>query len=756
MTFRLDTGSTVVLDGARVPLAVTVCERGIVRLRIGEPRDDGPPSFLPSHSWPPQPLSVAPHAIEGGGIACRLAQDVRSIEFHGHNGAAQVRLSLAAAVLRPQVRLRFRLIGEQHLYGLGHGGGSLDRLGTARRLWTCHVNHAAAAADIPIPLLLSNAGFGLFFDDPSLGMIRPGDSPDEVWIELETATGGLDFYYLAGEDLRAVLRRSALLLGRAPMPPRWALGFMQSSRHFEDSAEVRRLGETLRERQLPCDALIFLSTYGDGKGWNKGVGHLEFEPRVFAEAADMLAGFRERHLKVITHEYPVLHPDSPLYREAEARDYLLDDGYAAIVPTKRPSTNYSEGQRYIDFAQPEAARWWWEKHHHLLALGVAGWWLDGGEGPLPRTRSKTGAAGLHNRFDLLRQQAFAEGEARDRPGGRTFLLCRSGGAGMQRFGAGCWSGDINRTFATLEAQVGLGLNTGLSGVPWWGTDIGGFYPVTPPDGELFIRWFQFGAFTPIFRAHGVSWREHVPWAYGPEIEAICRSYLELRYRMMPYTYTVARQAHTEGLPLVRPLVLNDPDDPNAWECASEYLWGDDILVAPVTRAGARTWPVYLPRGVWHDFWTSERHRGPGAIEVAAPLDRLPLFVRGGAIVPMGPVVQHLDGHAPTALTLLVYPEGSSAFTLYEDDGETTAYLKGGHVETPFASAASSDEVVVRIGEPRGDVGMVPKGRSYEVRLFAQEPPRSVAVDADETHWRREGSFIVVRLAGHPAELRASW
>jgi alpha-glucosidase (family GH31 glycosyl hydrolase) len=156
---------------------------------------------------------------------------------------------------------------------------------------------------------------------------------------------------------------------------------------------------------------------------------------------------------------------------------------------------------------------------------------------------------LHNLYDRLRHQAFAEGEATTRPEQRVFLLCRSGAAGMQRFGASTWSGDVNNDFPTLEAQVPLGLNTGLSGVPYWGTDVGGFFHAVPETGELYARWFQFGAFTPIFRSHGWVWREHVPWAHGPEIESICRRYAELRYRLLPYTYTLAWQAHTLGLPL---------------------------------------------------------------------------------------------------------------------------------------------------------------------------------------------------------------
>ena len=220
-------------------------------------------------------------------------------------------------------------------------------------------------------------------------------------------------------------------------------------------------------------------------------------PSVFPEPPATIAALKARGFRVVTHEYPVVHEGSPLYVGAIEQGFLLDEGYARVTPATRPSTNYCEGQRFIDFEDPAAGRWWWDAHRGLNADGVDGWWLDGGEGPTaPDVLSRPNGAALHNRFDLLRQQAFANGEARDNPDRRPFLLCRSGGAGMQRFGAACWSGDINNTWATLEAQASLGLNTGLSGVPLWGTDIGGFYPVAPQSGELFARWFQFGSFNP--------------------------------------------------------------------------------------------------------------------------------------------------------------------------------------------------------------------------------------------------------------------
>jgi alpha-glucosidase (family GH31 glycosyl hydrolase) len=292
--------------------------------------------------------------------------------------------------------------------------------------------------------------------------------------------------------------------------------------------------------------------------------------------------------------------------------------------------------------------------------------------------------------------------------------------------------------------------------------VGGFFHPIPETGELYARWFQLGAFSPIFRSHGWVWREHVPWAHGSEVEAICRQYAELRYRLMPYTYTLAWQAHTLGLPLMRPLVMNYPDDPRVWGLGHQFLWGDDLLVAPVTRAGATAWPVYLPAGVWYDFWTGARHEGPSGVTVESPLERLPLFVRAGAIVPMGPVVQHTAERPLDDLTLLVYPAGASRFELYEDDGRTNAYRRGHYALTAFECATAPGAVTVRIADAGGDRSVVPAARRYQLRL-RMDSPRAVTVaghgelarlaGADQTGagwWPDARGFVDVRLPDRDA------
>ena len=754
-------GSRTAVAGSRT--AVSICSSRIIRVALEVEGQAAGPSHLEPRAWAgtrfealdgePLRLSTADLTIEVATDPVRLAfldsTGARLLHEPTDGGMSAERLPDGAP---RRVRACFAFSGEQHFYGLGQGGRELDRLGTARQIWNTQIGHGPGS-DMGLPLLLSNRGYGLFFDNTSDAVLAVGRSDNGVRVVYAAEAGCLTWYFLMGRDLRGVMGEVAELLGRPSLPPRWALGFVQSTRHFEDTAELRALPRTIREKRIPCDGLVYLSSYGEALGWNRGVGHLEFQPELWPDPAALLDEARRQHFEVITHEYPVLHEKSPLFADAEASGYLLPEGYERAAVTARPPAAYRDGQRYIDFSNPAARAWWWTVHRELRELGVAGWWLDGGEGPPARAQLHAGDGTLlHNIYDRFRQQAFADGEAADRPDQRVFMLCRSGAAGMQRLGAACWSGDINNDFATLEAQIPLGLNTGLSGVPYWGTDVGGFFHPVPETGELYARWFQLGAFCPVFRSHGWVWREHVPWAHGPEIEAICRRYAELRYRLLPYTYTLAWQARTLGLPLMRALVLNYADDPRVWQLGSEFLWGDDLLVAPVTREGATAWPVYLPAGGWYDFWTGTRYEGPGGVTLDAPLDRLPLLVRAGAIVPMGPVIQH-TGLPQAEITLLIHPSpinarsgsGTSRFEMYEDDGRSNAYRDGHHALTPIECVAGPAGATVRIGEPTGDRSVVPAGRRYVIRIRIDRPAVvSVA-----------GHGALPRVAG-PPEGSAGW
>ena len=453
--------TAIAVTGANVSANITALTSRILQITIGDRAAAAATSYLPV---PPAPPAAAVGHIQNGGLVTGSVTaapgEAGVLAFADKTGRALLRLLPGHLAVAPEARMRLELPGEQHLYGMGEGGQQFDRLGIARRLWNFQANRAQGA-DMAVPLILSQAGYGLFIDNTARGRIEHGDASEGgTTLEYGAEAGAFDVYFLAG-GMRTVLGDLATLLGHATMPPRWALGYLQSTRHFDNTEEIGSLGATLRERRIPADAVIFLSTYGHARGWNRGVGHLEFEPELFADPAAVLGALSERHLHTVSHEYPVVHEGSELYAEAVARGYLLEHAYPRTQPATPDAVVYREGQRFIDFSRPHIRAWWWDAHRHLCDLGIAGWWLDGGEGPPAGTALAGGDAALvHNRYDLWRQQAFAEGEARDRPDRRPFLLCRSGGPGMARFGAIPWSGDINTTFETMATQIRIGLNLG--------------------------------------------------------------------------------------------------------------------------------------------------------------------------------------------------------------------------------------------------------------------------------------------------------
>jgi alpha-glucosidase/alpha-D-xyloside xylohydrolase len=339
-----------------------------------------------------------------------------------------------------------------------------------------------------------------------------------------------------------------------------------------------------------------------------------------------------------------------------------------------------------------------------MDLGVDGWWPDQGDG-------------FDGPSELNRHRMYWEGTQLYRPNERPYALHRNASAGVQRFGGFIWSGDIQSRWETLKTHVPVAINTGLSGLPYWGTDIGGFYPTADYTGELFTRWFQFAAFCPLFRSHGRNWHLHLPWGWdggdgGPsevnnytpdpaemhntQVEPICRKYLELRYRLMPYLYSAVRDCTQTGMPIMRSLWLHYPDDATAIARGDEYMWGADILVAPVVEKGAASRSLYLPRGNWHDFWTEDRTEGGREIERAVDLATMPLYVRAGAVIPMGPVKQYTDEPGDNSLTMVVYPGADGESHCYEDDGKSFDYRRGESMSVVMSWHDASRRVSVRL------------------------------------------------------------
>jgi alpha-glucosidase/alpha-D-xyloside xylohydrolase len=528
----------------------------------------------------------------------------------------------------------------------------------------------------------------------------------------------LDVFVVTAREPARVMAEYARLTGLPEMPPLWALGYQQSHRTLANREEVLSVARTFREKRLPCDVLIYLGTGFCPSGWNTGHGSFTFNPTAFPDPKAMLDELHALHFHVVPHV---------VIRSRSVRGTVRD--------RPDPSARTEE----------DAARYW-DAHRKVFALGVDGWWPDEGDPLDPASR-------------LARIRMYWEGPQLDRPDARPYALHRNGYAGMQRYAAFLWSGDVYSTWETLRAHVPVAVNTGLTGIPYWGTDTGGFVPTKDLTGELYVRWFQFSAFCPLFRSHGRTWKLRLPWGWntgelGPDeiraygdaanpapaelhnaaVEPICRKYLELRYRLLPYLYSAVREAHTTGLPIIRALWLHYPDDPAAVARGDEYLWGRDILVAPVTEKGARSRRLYLPRGTWYDFWTEEKVEGGREVDRPVDLETMPVYVRAGAVLPLGPVKQFTGEAVDDPLTLQVYPGANGSLMLYDDDGVSFGYRTGDWMGVEVGWDDPARRLSLRLAD--GSRMRPPGGRRVAVRVVPRGETRTVVFAGDplEVRW----------------------
>ena len=555
-------------------------------------------------------------------------------------------------------------IGAAPLFGFGEGVHPFDRRGTKEKMISGQQSPdlRTYGARVRIPWLISADGWGLFIGQPAGNFDLSGD---EGSFNPAEATSTRNVYLLLGDTPAEILHEYAELTGFPHLPPLWAFGFQQSHRTLASKQEVMSIAKTFRDKKLPCDALIYLGTGFCPSGWNTGHGSFTFNSNVFPDPKTMLQQLHDEHFKVIVHVVP----------PGDFHGKLSDTGEAA--------------------ESPGDAVTYWSKHVPVDTIGVDGWWPD--EGDMLSTYAK-----------LDRNQMYWDGPLELHPERRPFALHRNGYAGLQRFGW-LWSGDTASRWTTLAAQVMVGINAGLCGIPYWGSDIGGFIPTRELTPELYVRWFQFSSFCPSFRAHGVAWHLRLPWGWDlgapgplemtgdltqgwpppedlhrPDVEEICRKYLDLRYQLLPYLYSSAAQTHATGLPLMRSLWISYPRDVKAALVDDSYMWGDHILVAPVLEKGATQRTTYLPAGTWWDYWSNKRIDGGQETTRKIDLLTMPLYVRAGAVIPFGPVKQHTAQESSEPITLMVYPGADGKSSWYEDDGTSFGYEKGAFTQVECA------------------------------------------------------------------------
>jgi alpha-glucosidase (family GH31 glycosyl hydrolase) len=587
--------------------------------------------------------------VKLGGLAVKFTSD--PLSFTAANAA--IRIDKDSGVVSFAT-------GAAPILGLGEGGPQFDRRDSTDHMFSGSGGYhlRTFSSRVPVRWVIATAGWAMYFHQPFGTFDFSGD--ESKFLPDEGAALPLDIFLVVARDPAIIMAEYARLTGLAELPALWTFGYQQSHRTLAGREEILAEAKMFREKKLPCDTLIYLGTGFCPSGWNTNNGEFEFNRKVMPDPKVMFDQLHADHFKVVLH---VAYPTGIREIQGTVKD--------PCDPARRAET------------QPSC---YWEMHRPVLATGVDGWWPDEGD-----------ALNLPSR--LLRNRMYWEASQVDRPGERPFALHRNGAAGMQRYGAFLWSGDVSSLWETLANQVPIGINCGLTGIPYWGTDIGGFVPTGELTGELYVRWFQFGAFCTLFRSHGRVWTLRLPWGWNqgpptapvaaetrftiPEaefhngaVEPICRKYLELRYRLMPYLYSAVRESTATGMPVMRALWLHYPGEPAAVARGDEYLWGRDMLVAPVVEKGAAERRVYLPTGAWYDFWTNQRHAGGSEIARPVDLETIPLYLRAGAILPMGPVKQYTGEAVEAPLEILVYPGADGSFLLYEDDGASFRYRGG--------------------------------------------------------------------------------
>jgi alpha-glucosidase/alpha-D-xyloside xylohydrolase len=663
--------------------------------------------------------------IRGGNLVVKYSGEPPAIDVETTAGTLVQRLVLDAQ----QPGVSFRL-PRGPLLGLGEGGPQFDRKGSTDRMRNGQGGYQLRThgGRVPIQWLIGTDGWGVFFHHP-LGTF---DFTGEEGRLVPFADAlPLDLFVVASADPIVIMSEYARMTGYAELPPLWSFGYMQSHRTLSGPEEVMRVAQTFREKKLPCDALIYLGTEFTPSGWNTRNGEFGWKKENFPEPQRMVDDLHRLNYKVVLH----------IVIEGRRMSGTVA---SPCTPEKAVPSGRTEDNRW---PEDRAVECYWPYHKPLMDLGVDGWWPDQGDGLDAPSR-------------LARIRMYWEGPQRYRPNERPFALHRNGYVGMQRYGAFLWSGDVYSTWETLKTHVPVAVNTGLSGIPFWGTDIGGFVPTPEYTGELHVRWFQFGTFCPSFRAHGRTWHLRLPWGWNtgtlgheelrgytggaghpdpselknPRVEPIIRKYLELRYRLLPYTYTAAKECCETGLPMMRSLWLHYPGDRAAAARGDQFLWGRDVLVSPVVEKGAANRRLYLPKGTWFDYWTEERMDGGREIDRAVDLETMPLHVRSGAILPLAPVREFVDQAVPEPMTVVVYPGTDGAFTMYEDDGRSFAYRKGAFLKLAMAWRDATRQLSLRVAP--GSRMMPPARRPLRVRLAGSTVAKDVVF---------EGRPIVVQL-----------
>ncbi len=481
-----------------------------------------------------------------------------------------------------------------------------------------------------VPFVWSTAGYGMLFDFEQKGLVWKKCDGGHYW---RVPGGELDFYVLLADTPYQLLDAYTDLTGKPPIPPKWTFGFMMSRWGYDDWEDIRQKWRKFRQKKIPVDVFIY--------DYDWFVKDWQCNNKTFPNPKENIEEASKMGIKIVGIRKPRIE-DKENLEFAKSKDWILA---------------YTKND--LDFSIPQARSWWWQKHIPVFKDGIAGWWNDEAEQTITEY--------------YYMVQAQHDGMLAQKPNERVWTINRAFSPGLQRLGAAVWTGDINSSWEALREQPATLLNYSMTGMPYGSEDIGGFIGMPSP--EMYVRWIQHGAFIPVMRAHSQRYSDRWPWAFGDEAEKAVKKAIELRYRLIPYLYSYAEKASQTGAPLMRPLFFEFPDDPRTFNMDTQWLVGNEILAAPLLEPGGKR-QIYLPAETWYDFHTGMPVEGSVELSVQADLDEIPLYVRGGSILPLSPVVQYTTEKKKLPLDIHIYPGKDGSFLLYEDDGCTYAYRSG--------------------------------------------------------------------------------
>ncbi|MHA7059054.1 glycoside hydrolase family 31 protein [Aquimarina sp. M1] len=649
--------------------------------------------------------------------------------------------------------LQFNLDKEEVIYGAGARVVGMNRRGNRLELYNkAHYGYETRSElmNYTMPLILSSKTYAVHFDNAPVGFLDI-DSKKDNTLSYETIDGRKTYQVVAGDDWKDLMDQYTDLTGKQPLPPRWAFGNFASRFGYHSEKETKETIAKFKNDSIPVDAVI-LDIYWFGKDIKGHMGNLEFLKDSFPNPKQMINDFKDQGIKTILITEPFVLSTSKKWKEAVAEKVLGKDSLGNVFTYDF----YFGNTGIIDIYDQKGKNWFWNIYKtYTQEYGVAGWWGDLGE-PEVHPSTLVHAAGsadeVHNIYGHDWARLVQEGYEKDFPEQRPFILMRAGYSGSQRFGMIPWSGDVSRSWGGLQPQTEIALSMAIQGLGYMHSDLGGFAGGEKFDPELYTRWLQYGIFQPIYRPHA---QEHIapePVFHDKKTKASAKKSIELRYQMLPYNYTLAFDNNQTGIPLMRPLFFEDADTKELQTISNTYLWGESFLVSPITKSGVVSKDVYFPKGSnWYDFYTEKKYEGGRYITVETAEDYIPVFVRGGAFIPMVETIQNTKAYTTKELIIHYYYDAlvqNSFGKLYDDDGKTpNAYEKGKYEILNFESKNTEKSISISFSARTGNE-YDKSTRAISLRIHNIETaPTSVTIGGKtaESDWDAENKIISIKL-----------